>query len=46
MCHLFNWDISNDRIRGISLGKDNLVLTALTNVPVLANLSEKRFRSE
>jgi len=32
-------DVEN-RIRGISLGKDNLVLTVLTNAPVLANLSE------
>ena len=31
-------DVEN-RIRGISLGKDNLVLTVLTNAPVLANLS-------
>jgi hypothetical protein len=38
-------DIEN-RIRWISLGKDDLVLAVLTNAPALANLGEKRFRSE
>ena len=41
--HLAFLDIE-DRIRGISLGKDDLLLAVLTNAPALANLGEKRFR--
>ena len=43
--HLAFLDIE-DRIRGISLGKDNLLLAVLTNAVALANLGEKRFRIE
>ena len=35
-----------DRIRGISLRKDDLLLAVRMNAPALANLSEKRFRVE
>jgi hypothetical protein len=34
-----------DRIRGVSLGKDDLLLGVLTNAAALTNLGEKRFRS-
>jgi DNA-binding transcriptional LysR family regulator len=33
-----------DRIRRVSLGKDDLVLVVRANAPALANLGEKRFR--
>jgi hypothetical protein len=37
--HLAFLDIE-DRIRGVSLGKDDLLLAVLTNAPALANLGE------
>jgi len=43
--HLAFLDIE-DRIRGISLGKDDLLLAVLTDAVALANLGEKRFRIE
>ena len=41
--HLALLDVE-DRIRRVSLGKDDLVLAVLTNAPTLANLGKKRFR--
>jgi hypothetical protein len=35
-----------DRIRWVSLGKDDLLLAVLTNAPALADLGEKGFRIE
>jgi len=43
--HLAFLDIE-DRIGGISLGKDDLLLAVRTNAPALANLGEKCFRIE
>src|SRR3984893_9032340 len=43
--HLAALDVE-DRIRRVSLGKDDLVLAVLPNAAALANHGEKRFRIE
>src|ERR1700730_10554708 len=43
--HLAFLDVE-DRIRRVSLGKNDLVTVVRTNAPALTNLGEKRFRIE